>query len=47
MYALKEVVVAGGLMAYGANFADLFRRAASHVDISKCVGRVKPVPTLV
>jgi putative tryptophan/tyrosine transport system substrate-binding protein len=32
MYGLKEVVLAGGLMAYGANFADLFRRAATYVD---------------
>jgi len=32
MYALKEVVLAGGLMAYGASFTDLFRRAATYVD---------------
>jgi putative ABC transport system substrate-binding protein len=32
MYGLKEVVVAGGLMAYGASFTDLFRRAATYVD---------------
>src|SRR4051812_24174480 len=28
---LKEMVQAGGLMAYGGSFAQLYRRAASHV----------------
>ena len=28
---LKELVEAGGLMAYGGSFAELYRRAASHV----------------
>jgi putative ABC transport system substrate-binding protein len=28
---LKELVEAGALLAYGANFGDLYRRAASHV----------------
>jgi putative tryptophan/tyrosine transport system substrate-binding protein len=32
MYGLREIVEAGGLMAYGANFSDLFRRAATYVD---------------
>jgi len=32
VYGLKEYVDAGGLMAYGANVADLFRRAATYVD---------------
>ncbi len=32
MYGLREVVVAGGLISYGANFTDLFRRAATYVD---------------
>jgi putative ABC transport system substrate-binding protein len=29
---IKEIVEAGGLMSYGPNFADLFRRAADYVD---------------
>jgi putative ABC transport system substrate-binding protein len=32
VYTSRESVDAGGLMAYGANFADLFRRAATFVD---------------
>ena len=32
MYGLREVVEAGGLIAYGASFTDLFRRAATYVD---------------
>jgi putative tryptophan/tyrosine transport system substrate-binding protein len=32
MYGLREAVVAGGLMAYGASFPELFRRAATYVD---------------
>lgn len=41
VYGLTEHVEVGGLMAYSGNFADLARRAATYVDISKCVGRVK------
>jgi putative ABC transport system substrate-binding protein len=32
MYGSREFVEAGGLMAYGANFADLFHHAATYVD---------------
>jgi putative tryptophan/tyrosine transport system substrate-binding protein len=32
MYGLREDVVAGGLLAYGPRYADLYRRAASYVD---------------
>jgi putative tryptophan/tyrosine transport system substrate-binding protein len=32
MYSIREYAVAGGLMAYGANFTVLFRRAADYVD---------------
>ena len=32
MYGLREHVEAGGLMSYGPNFPDLFRRAADYVD---------------
>ena len=32
VYPLREFVDAGGLMAYGPNVADLFRRAATYVD---------------
>ena len=32
IYGLREFVDAGGLMSYGPNFADLWRRAATYVD---------------
>ena len=32
MYNFREYVEAGGLMSYGPNFPDLFRRAAEYVD---------------
>jgi putative ABC transport system substrate-binding protein len=32
MYAFREYVLAGGLMSYGPNFPDLFRRAGNYVD---------------
>jgi len=32
LYAIREFVAAGGLMSYGTNFPDLFRRAADFTD---------------
>jgi putative tryptophan/tyrosine transport system substrate-binding protein len=32
MFGLREYVEAGGLMSYGPNQADLYRRAADYVD---------------
>jgi putative ABC transport system substrate-binding protein len=32
MHSIREYAEAGGLMSYGANFPDLFRRAADYVD---------------
>jgi len=32
MFSQREFVVAGGLMSYGENLADFFRRSASYVD---------------
>jgi putative ABC transport system substrate-binding protein len=32
MHSVREFVEAGGLMSYGPNFPDLFRRAAEYVD---------------
>ena len=32
MYSQKEFVDAGGLMSYGANLPDMYRRSATHVD---------------
>jgi putative tryptophan/tyrosine transport system substrate-binding protein len=32
VYGLREDVLAGGLTSYGANFPDLYRRAAELVD---------------
>ena len=32
MYALREGVEVGGLMSYGPNYPDLFRRAGDYVD---------------
>jgi ABC-type uncharacterized transport system substrate-binding protein len=32
MHGLREYVESGGLMSYGPNFPDLYRRAADYVD---------------
>jgi len=32
MHTFREYAEAGGLMSYGPNFPDLFRRAADYVD---------------
>jgi putative ABC transport system substrate-binding protein len=32
MHGVREYVEAGGLMSYGPNFLDLFRRAADYVN---------------
>jgi putative ABC transport system substrate-binding protein len=32
MYAFREYVQSGGLISYGPNFQDLFRRSGDYVD---------------
>ena len=40
IFGFSDMVEAGGLMSYGPNFADLYRRAASHVH--KILNGAKP-----
>jgi putative ABC transport system substrate-binding protein len=40
IHGIRESVEAGGLMSYGPNFPDLFRRAADYAD--KILRRAKP-----
>jgi putative ABC transport system substrate-binding protein len=40
MHSVRSYVEAGGLMSYGPNYTDLFRRAADHVD--KILRGLKP-----
>ena len=42
MHTSREQVEAGGLMSYGANFPDLFRRAGDYVD-KILRGRSRPI----
>ncbi len=43
MYGFRDFVDDGGLMSYGPDRIDVYRRTAVYVDISKHVGRVKSV----
>jgi hypothetical protein len=41
IYPFRSDAENGGLMSYGTDLAAVFRGAATYIDISKCVGRVK------
>src|SRR6266566_2244690 len=47
MYGWREFVEVGGFMSYGTSLPDLYRRAATYVDISKHAGRVNDESILV
>src|SRR3989442_7149059 len=47
IYGARDFADAGGLIAYGPNGADLWRGAATYVDISKHAGRVNDESILV
>ena len=40
IHGARELVVAGGLMSYAANYEDLFRRGAEYID--KILRGIKP-----
>jgi putative ABC transport system substrate-binding protein len=44
MYSFREFVEAGGLMSYGPNFPDLYRRSAEYVDKILRVGKPGDIP---
>src|SRR5207253_4709734 len=47
MYEVQNFLESGGVMSYGVNVAEMQRRAAGYVDISKHAGRVNDESILV